>query len=68
MFEDWDRPVIPLCARLRSRPPSPFAVGLPCYHVDDYQQYLAKHVNGYRCHANTGVPFPVTPDDYAGAS
>ncbi len=28
------------------------------YYADGYQQYLAKHVNGYRCHANTGVPFP----------
>jgi peptide-methionine (S)-S-oxide reductase len=29
------------------------------YYAEDYhQQYLAKHVNGYRCHANTGVPFP----------
>lgn len=28
------------------------------YYVDKYQQYLAKHVNGYRCHSNTGVPFP----------
>jgi hypothetical protein len=28
------------------------------YHAGDYQQYLTKHVNGYRCHANTGVPFP----------
>jgi peptide-methionine (S)-S-oxide reductase len=25
-------------------------------HVD--QQYLAKNPNGYRCNANTGVPFP----------
>ena len=31
----------------------------PYYYAEDYhQQYLAKHVNGYRCHANTGVPFP----------
>ena len=28
------------------------------YAEDGHQQYLAKHVNGYRCHANTGVPFP----------
>ncbi len=28
------------------------------YAEDHHQQYLAKHVNGYRCHANTGVPFP----------
>jgi peptide-methionine (S)-S-oxide reductase len=28
------------------------------YAEDVHQQYLAKHVNGYRCHANTGVPFP----------
>ena len=28
------------------------------YAEDAHQQYLAKHVNGYRCHANTGVPFP----------
>ena len=30
------------------------------YAEDHHQQYLAKHVNGYRCHANTGVPFPET--------
>ena len=30
------------------------------YYVEDCQQYLAKHVNGYRCHANTGVKFPET--------
>jgi len=23
-----------------------------------HQQYLAKNPYGYRCHANTGVPFP----------
>jgi peptide-methionine (S)-S-oxide reductase len=23
-----------------------------------HQQYLAVHVNGYRCHSTTGVPFP----------
>ncbi|WP_309649726.1 peptide-methionine (S)-S-oxide reductase MsrA [Nocardioides sp.] len=28
------------------------------YAEDHHQQYLAKHVNGYRCHANTGVKFP----------
>jgi peptide-methionine (S)-S-oxide reductase len=28
------------------------------YAEDHHQQYLAKHVNGYRCHANTGVRFP----------
>ena len=30
------------------------------YAEDHHQQYLAKHVNGYRCHANTGVKFPDT--------
>jgi peptide-methionine (S)-S-oxide reductase len=30
------------------------------YAEDHHQQYLAKHVNGYRCHANTGVRFPET--------
>jgi peptide-methionine (S)-S-oxide reductase len=30
------------------------------YAEDHHQQYLAKHVNGYRCHANTGVKFPAT--------
>ena len=31
----------------------------PYYYAEDpHQQYLAKHVNGYRCHANTGVKFP----------
>ena len=29
------------------------------YFAEDYhQQYLAKNPYGYRCHANTGVPFP----------
>ncbi len=26
----------------------------------DQQQYLAKNPYGYRCHANTGVPLPLT--------
>ena len=31
------------------------------YYAEDlHQQYLAKHVNGYRCHSNTGVKFPET--------
>ncbi|MGA8845878.1 MAG: peptide-methionine (S)-S-oxide reductase MsrA [Nocardioides sp.] len=30
------------------------------YAEDQHQQYLAKHVNGYRCHSNTGVKFPET--------
>ncbi len=30
------------------------------YAEDHHQQYLAKHVNGYRCHSATGVPFPKT--------
>jgi len=28
------------------------------YAEDYHQQYLARNPNGYRCHANTGVPFP----------
>jgi peptide-methionine (S)-S-oxide reductase len=28
------------------------------YAEDGHQQYLAKHPFGYRCHSNTGVPFP----------
>ena len=29
------------------------------YYAEGYhQQYLAKNPNGYRCHSNTGVPFP----------
>ena len=28
------------------------------YAEDAHQQYLAKNPFGYRCHANTGVPFP----------
>jgi peptide-methionine (S)-S-oxide reductase len=28
------------------------------YAEDHHQQYLAKHVNGYRCHASTGIKFP----------
>jgi peptide-methionine (S)-S-oxide reductase len=32
----------------------------PFYYAEDYhQQYLAKNPHGYRCHANTGVAFPV---------
>lgn len=32
----------------------------PFYPAEDYhQQYLHKVPNGYRCHANTGVPLPV---------
>ena len=31
----------------------------PYYYAEDHhQQYLAKNPYGYRCHANTGVPFP----------
>ena len=30
------------------------------YAEDPHQQYLAKNPFGYRCHANTGVPFPQT--------
>ena len=31
------------------------------YYAEDlHQQYLAKNPYGYRCHANTGVPFPAT--------
>jgi peptide-methionine (S)-S-oxide reductase len=31
----------------------------PYYYAEDHhQQYLDKHPSGYRCHANTGVPFP----------
>lgn len=29
------------------------------YAEDGHQQYLAKNPHGYRCHANTGVAFPV---------
>ncbi len=30
------------------------------YYAEDYhQQYLAKNPNGYRCHATTGVQFPL---------
>jgi peptide-methionine (S)-S-oxide reductase len=32
----------------------------PFYYAEDYhQQYLAKNPNGYRCHATTGVHFPL---------
>lgn len=32
----------------------------PFFFAEDYhQQYLHKVPNGYRCHANTGVPLPV---------
>jgi peptide-methionine (S)-S-oxide reductase len=31
----------------------------PFYYAEDYhQQYLHKNPNGYRCHSNTGAPFP----------
>jgi peptide-methionine (S)-S-oxide reductase len=31
----------------------------PYYYAEDmHQQYLHKNPYGYRCHANTGVPFP----------
>ena len=30
------------------------------YYSCNYQQYLAKNPYGYRCHANTGVPFPTS--------
>jgi len=30
------------------------------YAEDEHQQYLHKNPYGYRCHANTGVPFPAT--------
>jgi len=30
------------------------------YYAEDYhQQYLAKNPNGYRCHATTGLTFPI---------
>jgi peptide-methionine (S)-S-oxide reductase len=29
------------------------------YAEGHHQQYLAKNPNGYRCHATTGVPFPL---------
>ncbi len=31
------------------------------YAEEQHQQYLAKNPFGYRCHANTGVKFPVSP-------
>ncbi|HET6877172.1 MAG TPA: peptide-methionine (S)-S-oxide reductase MsrA [Jatrophihabitans sp.] len=32
----------------------------PFYYAEAYhQQYLAKNPNGYRCHATTGIPFPL---------
>ena len=35
------------------------AAETPYYYAEDpHQQYLAKNPYGYRCHANTGVPFP----------
>ena len=32
------------------------------YAEDGHQQYLAMNPHGYRCHANTGVPFPADGD------
>jgi len=33
----------------------------PFYYAENYhQQYLAKNPHGYRCHAKTGVAFPVS--------
>ncbi len=35
------------------------ASGVAYYYAEDHhQQYLAKHVDGYRCHASTGIKFP----------
>ena len=35
------------------------AAETPYYYAEDmHQQYLAKNPYGYRCHSNTGVPFP----------
>ncbi|TIC81795.1 peptide-methionine (S)-S-oxide reductase MsrA [Nocardioides sp. GY 10127] len=35
------------------------AAETPYYYAEDgHQQYLHKNPYGYRCHANTGVPFP----------
>lgn len=34
--------------------------GVYYYAEPVHQQYLARNPNGYRCHANTGVPFPQT--------
>jgi peptide-methionine (S)-S-oxide reductase len=42
-------------------PDAPHGAG-PLYYAEDYhQQYLHKNPYGYRCHATTGVPFPVAP-------
>jgi len=41
-------------SRVEMLPSGPPATPNPRYH----QQYLAKNPYGYRCHANTGVPFP----------
>jgi peptide-methionine (S)-S-oxide reductase len=42
-------------------PDAPDGAG-PLYYAEDYhQQYLQKNPHGYRCHATTGVPFPVGP-------
>nr|WP_050758529.1 peptide-methionine (S)-S-oxide reductase MsrA [Xylanimonas cellulosilytica] len=41
----------------------PAAEAGPFFYAEDlHQQYLsaAKHPNGYRCHATTGLPFPAT--------
>ncbi|MCM0622335.1 peptide-methionine (S)-S-oxide reductase MsrA [Nocardioides bruguierae] len=35
------------------------AAETPYFYAEDvHQQYLFRHVNGYRCHANTGIKFP----------
>ena len=37
------------------------AADVPYFYAEEqHQQYLAKNPHGYRCHANTGVKFPVT--------
>ncbi|MFP5256100.1 MAG: peptide-methionine (S)-S-oxide reductase MsrA [Acidimicrobiia bacterium] len=37
------------------------AADAPFFYAEGYhQQYLAKNPNGYRCHARTGVPYPVS--------
>jgi len=50
---DHHRPAIS-AIRAVSDPAATQTTPIPHYH----QQYLAKNPYGYRCHANTGVPFP----------
>jgi len=53
----------PVSPRSEPGAPSPEQVELRVGCINSiavvHQQYLAIRPNGYRCHSNTGVPFPI---------